>query len=133
MLTSMGSGALTAASRASLAAPTKRVALGSLTCLTDRQVLPFSTLREDGHQELLEEIEAATEASTPNAFGGPGYEWEDPFRLKTQLTEEEVRYCVGKGGWMREALSGVFTGDQLHTSTKESSDTVGIQVSRTVP
>ena len=98
MLTSIGSGALAAATRASLAPAAKRVALGALTRLADGQVLPFSTLREedDQGQERLEEIEAATEASAPNAFGGPGYEWEDPFRLKTQLTEEEVRpmQCV---------------------------------------
>lgn len=91
MLTSIGSGALAAATRASLAPTVKRTALASFTRLADRQVLPFSTLREEDDQERLEEIEAATDASTPNAFGGPGYEWEDPFRLKTQLTEEEVR------------------------------------------
>ena len=91
MLTSIGSGALAAATRASLTPAAKRVALGTLARLADGQVLLFSTLREEDDQERLEEIEAATEASAPNAFGGPGYEWEDPFRLKTQLTEEEVR------------------------------------------
>ena len=90
MLTSIGTRALATATRASLSPAAKRMALGSLIRMADRQVLPFSTLREEDDQEKLEELEASIE-STPNAFGGAGYEWEDPFRLKTQLTEEEVR------------------------------------------
>ncbi len=89
MLTSIGTRALATATRASLSPAAKRMALGSLIHMADRQV-HFSTLREEDDQEKLEELEASTE-STPNAFGGAGYEWEDPFRLKTQLTEEEVR------------------------------------------
>lgn len=102
MLTSIGTGVLATATRASLSPAAKRVALGSLTHMADRQVLPFSTLREEDDQEKLEELEASTEA-TPNAFGG-GYEWEDPFRLKTQLTEEEVRLLPRVAATRNEGL-----------------------------
>lgn len=96
MLSSVRIGAVTAA-RASLGPVAKKIALGSLTRLADPSFLgagkklSFSTLREEDDQERMEEIEAATEAK-PDAFGGLAYDWEDPFRLKSQLTEEEVRY-----------------------------------------
>lgn len=91
MLASVRIGAAPAL-RAALCPAAKKIALGSLSRLADPSLGAgklFSTLREDDDQERMEEIEAATEAK-PNAFGGSAYEWDDPFRLKTQLTEEEA-------------------------------------------
>lgn len=91
MLASIRIGSV-AAARSCVGPAVKKLALGSLTRLADPSIGAgklFSTLTEVDAQEQMEEIEASVEAK-PNAFGGAPYEWEDPFRLKNQLTEEEV-------------------------------------------
>ena len=82
-----------------------RTLAGGLSAkLLDRPFYFRSKSSAEHHGEDHEVVEQR------NAFGGSKYDWEDPFRFKTLLTEEEVRITLDQCSLLKSSLLIFFAG-----------------------
>lgn len=75
-----------------------------LTGSRSRRLL--STLRHEDHDE-----------HHVNAFGGPGYDWIDPFRFRDQLSEEEVAVWDAARSFCQGELQPIILEANRHEKT----------------
>jgi glutaryl-CoA dehydrogenase len=101
----------TAAAKLMGRAAAARLAAGpsSRTLASSRRL--FSTLKHDDDDNDNDENHHV------NAFGGPGYDWKDPFRFRDQLTEEEVAVWDAARSFCQGELQPIILEANRHEKT----------------
>jgi glutaryl-CoA dehydrogenase len=83
-----------------------RLAARRSTLASSRRLL--STLKHEDDED---------DETHVNAFGGPGYDWKDPFRFRDQLTEEEVAVWDAARSFCQGELQPIILEANRHEKT----------------